>query len=49
MWVALNPFIWIFWALDVVLWLLLPLPGLGVLKMLASVRGCRLRGSVLFC
>ena len=35
--VALNPFIWIIWILDFVLWLLLPIPGLGLLKMIGAV------------
>jgi len=29
--VLLNPLIWVFWAIDVFLWLVLPIPGVGVL------------------
>ena len=39
--VLINPFAWLLWAIDFLLWVLLnPLPGLGPLKMLLSlVRG----------
>ena len=39
--VLLNPFIWLFWAIDLMVWLLFPLPGLGLVKMILTVSGAR--------
>jgi len=33
-WVLINPFAWILWLLDFVIWLLLPCPLLGPIKMI---------------
>jgi hypothetical protein len=35
--VLFNPLIWLFWLIDIIVWLFLPFPGLGLLKMFASV------------